>query len=294
LNYQFDRGLLNHLIQASFSVGNREPSRSDFTDNIQSQIPKPETLYDYELGYTLSNNNGSRASINFYYMDYKNQLVLTGAVNDVGTPLRKNVYKSYRRGVEFQFNQNIVNRRSENHIKLDLFGNATVSQNRIINNTASWLDYATWLQVDSQFNNSPIAYSPDVIAGGGISFEISNKTRGINLQKSIIKDFELAIQVQHKFVGRQFLDNTGDKSRSLPSYNFGNLNVQYRKVFKRTNFEDKLAVSLKLQINNLYNQLYLNNGYTWGYFYGNRELIQEVFVFPSAIRNYNIGLNFEF
>ncbi len=294
LNYQFDRGLLNHLIQASFSVGNREPSRSDFTDNIQSQIPKPETLYDYELGYTLSNNNGSRASINFYYMDYKNQLVLTGAVNDVGTPLRKNVDKSYRRGVEFQFNQNIVNRRRENHIKLDLFGNASISQNRIVNNTASWLDYDTWMQVDSQFNNAPIAYSPDLIAGGGISFKISNKTKGINLQKSLTKDFDFAIQIQHKFVGRQFLDNTGDESRSLPAYNFGNLNVQYRKVFKRTNFEEKLAVTLKLQVNNLYNQMYLNNGYTWGYFYGNRELIQEVFVFPSAIRNYNLGLNFEF
>lgn len=294
LNYQVDRDLLSHLFQASFSVGNREPARSDFTDNIQSQIPKPETLYDYEIGYTLSQQNGSRASINLYYMDYKNQLVLTGAVNDVGTPLRKNVDNSYRRGIELQLNKNIINRRGENHVKLDLFGNASISQNRIVNNTASWLDYDTWMQVDSQFNNAPIAYSPDFIGGGGISFKLSNKTKGINLQKSLIKDFELAIQLQHKFVGRQFLDNTGDESRSLPAYNFGNLNVQYRKVFKRTNFEDKLAITLKLQVNNLYNQMYLNNGYTWGYFYGNRELIQEVFVFPSAIRNYNLGLSFEF
>ena len=227
-------------------------------------------------------------------MDYKNQLVLTGAVNDVGTPLRKNVDFSYRRGLELEVSQVLINKQNANNVKLEIFGNANFSENRIVNNTASWLDYDTWVAVDSQFNNAPIAYSPDFIAGGGLLFQINNKTKGMNLTKSIKNDFDLAVQIQHKFVGRQFLDNTGDLSRSIPAYNFGSLNIQYRKVLKRVSYEDKFAVSIKVQVNNLYNQNFLNNGYTWGYFFGNRELIQEVFVFPSATRNFNLGLKFEF
>ncbi len=294
LNYQLEQKFYNHLFQTSFSVGNREPARSDFTDNIQSQIPLPETLYDYELGYTLKSIKGNRISVNLYYMDYKNQLVLTGALNDVGTPLRKNVDFSYRRGLELEVSQILINKQDANKVKLEIFGNANFSENRIVNNTASWIDYDTWVAVDSLFNNAPIAYSPDFIAGGGLLFQISNKTKGMNLTKSIKNDFDLAVQLQHKFVGRQFLDNTGDLSRSIPAYNFGSLNIQYRKVLKRVSYEDKFAVSLKLQVNNLYNQNFLNNGYTWGYFFGNRELIQEVFVFPSATRNFNLGLKFEF
>jgi iron complex outermembrane receptor protein len=265
INYQS----LNQTFTASVAVSNREPTRSDFTDNKFQEIPKPERLIDYEIQHTLYLKNTQLAT-NLYYMDYFNQLVLTGAVNDVGTSLRKNVARSYRAGLELTLLQNLW---AKGQHRLSFSGNFALSQNQIRQFTASWLDYATYEQVDSQFNNTPIAYSPNRVAAAGIKYTYKN----------------LDIQVLEKFVSRQFLDNTGDITRSLDAYNFTEVFVNYNRTLK-----NKSQIQLKLQVSNALNNYFANNGYTWGYLYGNRDVIQEVFVFPTAIRNVTLSLGYQF
>ncbi|MCL9980706.1 MAG: TonB-dependent receptor [Bacteroidia bacterium] len=265
INYQS----LNQTFTASVAVSNREPTRSDFTDNKFQEIPKPERLIDYEIQHTLYLKNTHLAT-NLYYMDYFNQLVLTGAVNDVGTSLRKNVARSYRAGLELTLLQNLW---AKGQHRLSFSGNLALSQNQIRQFTASWLDYATYEQVDSQFNNTPIAYSPNRVAAAGLNYSYGN----------------LDIQVLEKFVGRQFLDNTGDITRSLDAYNFTEVFVNYNHTLK-----NKSQLQFKLQVSNALNNYFANNGYTWGYLYGSRDVIQEVFVFPTAIRNVTFSLGYQF
>lgn len=265
INYQS----LNQTFTASVAVSNREPTRSDFTDNKFQEIPKPERLIDYEIQHTLYFKNTQLAT-NLYYMDYFNQLVLTGAVNDVGTSLRKNVDRSYRAGIEFTFLQNLW---TQGHHRLSFSGNLALSQNQIKQFTASWLDYATYEQIDSQFNNTPIAYSPNRVAAAGLKYGYKN----------------LEIQVLEKFVSRQFLDNTGDITRSLDAYNFTEVFANYNHTLK-----NKSQIQLKLQVSNALNSYFANNGYTWGSMYESRDVIQEVFVFPTAIRNVTLSLGYLF
>lgn len=271
LNYKKSHTWGESLIQASASVAHREPARSDFVDNPNQNIPKPERLIDYELAYNIFHQNSSAWSINLYYMDYYNQLVLTGAVNDVGTPLRQNVDRSYRAGIEISGNQVLWN--TDNH-KIRFIGNAAFSQNRILRSPASWIDYADFSVFDTVYNEAPIAYSPEIVASAGINYQLRDEN----------KQYEF--QYLHKYVSQQFLDNTGDLTRSLPAYNFAELQVAYAQTLK-----NKDVLKLKVQIQNIFNSQFLNNGYTWGYLY-NRQLTQEVFVFPSAPSNISVSLSY--
>jgi iron complex outermembrane receptor protein len=278
-----------HHIEGYVGVANREPARSDFTDNLSGDVPRPERMINGELSYlstfpALPTFNGTSRDnhirINAYYMHYKDQLVLTGAVNDVGTPLRKNVDVSFRRGLEFegqyvlwQKDYPVANHSHYERHYLHLIGNLSLSQNIIPNSKVTWQDYGSGIPVDTVYKNAPIAYSPNMVAALGLQGQIKRWN----------------VSWLSKWVGRQFLDNTGDVSRSLNPYKFSELTVNYTHKFR-----GGTSLALKAQCNNMFSARYVSNGYTYGYMYGSRDITQEVFVFPQAPRNFLFGLTWRF
>ena len=278
-----------HHIEGYVGVANREPARSDFTDNLSGDVPRPERMINGELSYlstfpALPTFNGTSRQnhirINAYYMHYKDQLVLTGAVNDVGTPLRKNVDVSFRRGLEFEGqyvlwekDYPVANHSHYERHYLHLIGNLSVSQNIIPNSKVTWQDYGSGIPVDTIYKNAPIAYSPNMVAALGLQGQIKRWN----------------VSWLSKWVGRQFLDNTGDVSRSLNPYKFSELTVNYMHKFR-----GGTSLAFKAQCNNLFSARYASNGYTYGYMYGSRDITQEVFVFPQAPRNFLFGLTWRF
>ncbi len=279
----------HHHITGYLGVANREPSRSDFTDNLSGDVPRPERMVNGELSYlttfpALPTLNGkshdNHFRINAYYMHYKDQLVLTGAVNDVGTPLRKNVDLSYRRGLEFegqyvlwQKDVSVANHAYYERHYIHLIGNLSLSQNIIPESKVTWQDYGTGIPVDTIYKNAPIAYSPNMVAALGLQTQLK----------------QWNFVWLSKWVGRQFLDNTGDVSRSLNPYKFSEVTVNYTHKFR-----SGTSLTLKAQCVNVFSGRYASNGYTWGYMYGSRDITQEVFVFPQAPRNFLFGLTWRF
>ena len=264
LNYQ-----LNNKISgfASFSVANREPVRNDFIDNPQNAQPNHETLYDYELGVETRFNK-FLGQATFYYMDYQNQLVLTGALNDVGSGIRDNVVSSYRAGVELVAAFRIAK-------KLEWTVNTTLSQNKIANFKEYITDYTTdWNgELDSNsYKNSDISFSPSVIAGSLLSFKP-------------VKGLELGLQT--KFVGNQYLDNTQSDDRDLASYTVSDVVVSYN-----TSFMNLKEVQFNLLVNNVFNEMYSSNGYTWGFISGDR--VNENWLYPQAGTNVLTGVTIKF
>ncbi len=305
-NYSFQEkgtalGIISGSINGSFGAGYKEPARTDFTDNNNALVPKPEQLLDYELGYQLDirklKEYGSLFSMNIngYYMDYRNQLVLTGALNDVGSALRVNVPKSYRTGIEIDgnvliFDNSLKTLKKISH-EIRLIGNISLSKNIIEKSPASWLDYATSEKIDSTFHNAPISYSPNYVGSIGVNYRIGFWKRTVNEERTIsISKSSLSFRIITKIVGQQYLDNTGDESRKLDKYNFSEFMINYNHVLKI----NKSSINFKFQVNNLFNQYYANNGYTWGYMYGSRDVIQEVYLFPSASRNITISAGITF
>lgn len=305
-NYSFQEkgtalGIISGNVNGSFGMGYKEPARTDFTDNNNALVPKPEQLLDYELGYQFdirkSKEFGSLFSMNIngYYMDYRNQLVLTGALNDVGSALRVNVPKSYRTGIEIDGNVLIFDNSLKTMHKIShevrLIGNISLSKNIIEKSPASWSDYATSEKIDSTFYNAPISYSPNYVGSIGVNYRIGFWKRTVTEERTIsISKSSLSFRIMTKIVGQQYLDNTGDESRKLDKYNFTELIINYNHVLKI----NKSSINVKFQVNNLFNQYYANNGYTWGYMYGSRDVIQEVYLFPSASRNVTISAGITF
>jgi len=245
----------------SFSVAAKEPNRDDFEAGI-NQIPKPEILYDVELGVEKK-----REPINygatFYYMYYHNQLVNTGKINDVGSYTRTNAPISYRAGIELQGDAIITK-------WLNAFANLTLSKNKIKDFTEYVDDYDNGDQKQNVYHNTDISFSPDVVGAAGINF-IPVKNGEINLQS--------------KYVGRQYLDNTSHLSRSIDPYFVENIKLSYTihpKVFKEINFI--------FQLNNVFNKMYESNGYTYNYIYGG-EFTVENYYYPMAGTNFMAAIN---
>lgn len=252
-------------VYASFSVGNREPNRSDFIDARPGHTPKHETLNDWELGYRLRLNKFS-FNANLYFMDYVNQLVLTGELNDTGRAIRVNVPKSYRAGVELESAWAITK-------SLRWDANLTLSRNRIKNFTEYVFNYDTNEHDEITHGGTDISFSPNVIGGSRISY-----TPGGGL------DFALLT----KWVGRQFLDNTSNPDRQLDAYWTNDLRVAWS--FRPTWAKEIQFVGM---VNNLFNVRYASNGYTYGY-RSEGSHIQENFYFPQAGTNFMLGINVGF
>ena len=241
-----------HLLSASFAVANRDPSRSNYTENLEydpatqtysGTMPQAETLFDYELGYSYAHTRFN-IGVNLYFMDYKNQLVLTGEYNDVGKYLTTNVKDSYRMGAELSAGVKIT----------DWFrweGNIVVSRNKIQNykqyidlydNQTEW----NWIGRDSVCGDVTIAFSPTVTAMSLFTFDIAG----------------FIGTIQTNVVGRQFLDNTMDEHAMLKAYTTTNVNLQYNFPMKKWlgNRRSVPDVKLLCQINNIFNSKYASNG----------------------------------
>ena len=248
----------------SFSVAAKEPNRDDFEAGI-NQIPKPELLYDAELGFEKKKavfNYGAT----FYYMYYHNQLVNTGKINDVGAYTRTNAPQSSRMGIELQAETQIAK-------WIQLSGNIAFSKNKIKDFTEYVDDYDNGLQKENLYKNTDISFSPDVVGAAAINF-IPVKNGAINFQS--------------KYVSRQYLDNTSHLSRSIDPYFVENVRISYtlyKKVFKEVNFV--------FQVNNVFNKMYESNGYTYNYI-SDGKLTVENYYFPMAETNFMAAINIKF
>lgn len=262
LNYDINE---NTSVYASYSIGNKEPSRDDYTQSTPTSRPKHETLNDIEAGYK-HHIKSAMWGLNLYSMNYKNQLVLTGEINDVGAYNRANVAKSYRQGVEAVFGLRIVKALSWN-------ANATFSQNKIENYEEFVDDYDNGGQQKNSYSKTDIAFSPNVIAGSTLTFEPIK-----NLKFSFIS----------KYVGSQFLDNTSTATRKLDAFFVNDLRINYS--FKTKYIRE---IGIIVAVNNLFGEEYESNGYTWGYIYGGQR-VAENFYYPQAGLNYMAGLTFKF
>lgn len=238
LTYQ-NRG---HLFSASFAIANREPNRNNYKENVLFDavtgdyvgLPHAERLYNYEVGYTYSHSRFALGA-NLYFMDYDNQLVLTGEYNDVGAYKTKNVKDSYRMGVELTAGVKIFD-----WLRWD--GNLVASRNKILNyhqyvdlydNQNDW----NWIGQDSIVGTTTIAFSPSITALSLFTFDVA--------------DFTATIQTS--VVGKQYLDNTEDENASMRAYSTTNINLQYL-------LPVKLEIRLLCQVNNIFNAKYANNG----------------------------------
>lgn len=247
---------------ASYAVANREPVRDDFIDS--PTLPKPETLGDFEVGYNKSDSKYAFGA-NVYFMNYKNQLVLTGALNDVGGSIRTNVDQSYRTGIELTGQYVFTKTLSWN-------GNVTYSQNKIRKYVEDLNDYLEGGTSSNTYENTDIAYSPDFIGASQFTY-----TPAAGLDISLFS----------KYVGKQFLDNTANNSRKLNPYFINDIIVNYT-------FETRFIkeIGLNLMINNIFNVVYESNGYAFGYLYG--EEYREVYYYPQAGINFMAGLKLRF
>lgn len=264
----------HHQLYASLSRSHREPARSDYTDAGSTRAVRPERLDDLEVGWRWL-RSGFQFSANAFAMLYKDQLVLTGRVNDVGTPLRTNVNRSQRIGLELE-TQALLHQSSKH--QLSALGNLTLSDSRIATMDIVWLDYATWEEHITQVTNTPISYSPAFLAMAGGQYQQAAWT----------------FQLRNRWVGRQYLDNSGEIGRSLDPYSYAELQATYQAPKSLSLGKASFAPVFDLQLINLFNSRYASNGYSWGYTYGSPDVIQEVFVFPQAGRHFLLSMRLNF
>ncbi|WP_337041859.1 TonB-dependent receptor [Emticicia sp. 17c] len=260
LNYQLST---QASVYASYAVGNKEPNRTDFVDNAKA--PQPEHLEDLEAGYRWAEQKFT-FDANVYYMNYRNQLVLTGQVNGVGEAIRVNVPKSYRAGIELVANWKFAP-------KWRLNANATFSQNKIRNFTETIVNYDGEADKINKYSKTDISFSPNVIAGGQLAY-------------MPVKNLEFAWLP--KYVGKQYMDNTSDDKRKLNAFFVNDLRVNYTvapKIMKELTFS--------LLANNVLNHLYESNGYTYSYIY-EQKVVTENFYYPQAGTNFLLAVKARF
>ncbi len=256
-------------VYSSFSVANREPVRSDIIDNSKTEQPKSENLKDLELGYIIKEKL-KMFQFNVYNMQYINQLVLTGELNDVGSSLRRNVKNSYRRGIELIVQYPLIQKTKFN---LSLDANLNLSTNKIKAFEDVYYNYDSNTVVKDLYKNTDIAYSPNAIAFLGLNFHHQSN---------------LDLQTNIKYVGPQYLDNTSNASRKLEAYY--TLNMALQKTF---NLKNQSQLVIKALLNNMNGIFYSNNGYTYKYAYSGK-LITENFYYPQSRINFMFGLDFKF
>ena len=253
--------LKNGQAYLSWAVANKEPNRDDFEAGAAQQ-PKPENLNNIELGVE-KRKPGIGWGVTAFYMRYRNQLVLTGQINDVGAYTRTNIPESYRLGVELLGNLKPTN-------WFTAQANLTLSENKVFGFTAYYDDYDNGGQKSETFDRTDISFSPAVTGAATLSF-------------TPVKNLELALL--GKYVSRQFLDNTSSENRSLDPFYVQDLRIIYQVPLKWIR-----EMSFTLLVNNLFNNMYEPNGYTYSYQYGG-QLINANNFFPMAGTNFMVGLN---
>lgn len=253
----------------SAAVVSKEPTRNCFTDAKVGQDPKAENMLDVELGYKLNYGTVS-AEANLYFMGYRNQLVQTGEVNEIGEALTANVPKSYRTGIELSAAYSPVE-----WFRFKIFG--TLSRNKIVDYTEYISDYdENWDELGTQTEvsrrESDIAFSPSVIAGCSFDFAV--------------KGFEASLATQ--YVSRQYLNNSSNSNLSIPRYCVSNLNLRYT-----LRLHSARALVFGVSVNNLFNKRYVSNGYGYSSMVGGSRY-DEAYVFPQAGINALGSVTFKF
>ena len=232
----------NHSAYASFAVAQKEPTRNNYTDGMFDIHPKAEKLFDYELGYTFRTSRFT-AGINLYYMDYTDQLVLNGKMNEIGEPMAENVKDSYRMGIEVALGAKITD-----WLRWDVSG--TWSKNRIkkyvgyvynMSSVSGDVVDDLWDQTAIEGGTTPIAFSPSFIGNSLLTFSY----RG------------LEATFQSQYVSRQYLDNFGTKENSLDPYFVNHLSLSYSFKARYTK-----RITVGVTIYNLFNTQYETNGYS--------------------------------
>ena len=259
----------NQTLFLNGGITHREPVRADFVESTAQNRPTFETLQDVELGHQISTSR-LNFTTNVYFMNYRNQLLLTGEINDVGAYIHSNVAKSYRLGVEVYGSYRLDN-------KLKLNGGITLSRNKI----AQFNEY-----IDTYLDTLPY-YTQQVITHANSEMSFSpNITGNIGLDWMPIENLNIVWMT--KLVGRQYLDNTGNINRSIDPFNFSNIQFNYS-IFNKFCKE----IQFGLMMNNVLNQLYSNNGYTFSYAYSG-QTTTENFYYPQAGRNFMVRVLLKF
>lgn len=258
-------------ITASFAIANREPTRANLKDaakQTEAEELRPEHLYDFEFGYRKSWKKLAFTA-NLYYMQYKDQLVQTGKLNDVGDAILENVTKSFRRGVELTLNYRPAQ-------EIEWCGNITLSQNKI----RDYVEYATdydddWNEIQkiTELGTTDISYSPNVVASHTIMLY---PVKGLSLG------------IVSKFVGKQYFDNTSSDVRSLDAYSVHDFQSRY--VWS---INEKSSLDFQFLINNLLDKNYISNGYGGNWYEQGKEQ-SWIYYFPQAGIHYTVKVSYTF
>ena len=254
--------LVNHSFYTSFARANREPNRDDF----KAGVTENETLSDIELGWRYR-TDGVAVNTNLYYMFYQNQLVLTGALDDVGSPVRATSGKSYRLGLELDADIKLTD-------AISITTNLALSTNKNKNYRAS---------VDGSLvdlGDTNISFSPGIVFGNTISFVP-------------VKNVQLALL--SKYVGEQYMGNVDSPASKLDSYFINDFNLSYR-IYPKKMFK---SIVLSGLVNNIFNKKYVSNGYYYTYddtWSNPNEImtIEGAGYYPQATTNFLIGMTLQF
>lgn len=270
INLQMDRHQRAYVFVAR---ANREPNRSNFTDaDPAGPVPVKETLLDYEAGYSVQGQDFS-FNLNLYFMDYTDQLVLTGEINDVGSAVMTNVKDSYRAGIELSGGY-----RYSSWLRWDL--NATFSRNKIrkftgyVDNWDYWNDPSSEpYQIEENLGTTDLSFSPAVI---------------LNNQFDIQPVDHLHLLLSSRYVGKQYMDNTSSEERILDPYFVNDVRIAYT-VYPQ--FMNEIA--LQLQLLNVFNVKYVTNAWIYRYYYEGEEGIYDGF-YPQAGLHLMAGIRLSF
>ncbi len=247
----------------STAFSHREPNRSIYTDADESQIGsiKAEKLLDYELGHVF-NGKALNVSTNIFFMDYTDQLVMTGEINDVGKACMTNVDDSYRLGIESSIDYRIGNR-------LELTGNISLSRNKILNFTDYIEDWDNGGNHITNLGTTDISFSPNVVGGLALNYKPISC---------------LNLCLQGHYVGRQYIDNTSNIDRSLDPYFVSNFNMSFdwqQKLFRTLN--------VNLSVNNIFNTKYCTYAWVYRAWTEGAEYLEDGY-FPQAGTNLMLGI----
>ena len=246
-------------VYASVARGGREPNRSDLIESSPQSRPRPERMTDYELGYERRSGRFA-GGVNLYYMDYTDQLVLTGELNDVGYALRTNVAESYRAGMEFTWAAQLTRR-------FVWRGNTAFSRNRILGFSEFVDDFDNGGQQRNDLGETDIAFSPSIVAGSELAYRFVDKPEKLRGDVAFVT----------KYVGEQYLDNTASRERMLDPFLVNDLRFNVTLL----GFKNMRSVDFNLTLRNLFSELYENNGWVYSYIAdGARQDL--VSLFPQA------------
>jgi iron complex outermembrane receptor protein len=255
----------------SFSVAHREPTRTDFKEasGDPASAPRPETLYDSEIGYKVRTGKTS-AGVNFYGMIYRDQLVPTGELSDVGYSIMTNVEKSYRMGLEITAGIKPVE-----FLNWDM--NLTLSRSRISDFVEYYTDYNTWdgssQYLSRNIGEVDIAYSPSLITSSDLWFKIHKGTE---------------LHLISKLVGKQYVDNTMNAERMIDPYFVNNIRLDFEPELRKIR-----GIQFQILVNNIFNEVYESNGYGGNWYEDGAEKSWSYY-FPQAGTNFMVKLGLKF